>query len=201
MRIMKLTKSKMAILALFFCAGGPLVAGERVPIRNCTWCHGTSAQGFTIAPRLAGQRHQYIINQLLSFKKHTRDNPLSKDNMWDAVANLSPQSARGLATYFSTLPARAANDGEPELAAMGKKIYELGIPESNIVSCLVCHGPNAEGVGEIPRLGGLAYSYLKKRLEDWGEGYHAAAGPMPRIANTLSPREINALASYLSFVK
>jgi cytochrome c553 len=201
MRIIRLTKSKMAILAVFFCAGGPLVADERVPVRNCTWCHGTSAQGFATAPRLAGQKPQYIFNQLVSFKRHTRDNPLSKDNMWNAVANLSPQSARDLATYFSALPPKAANDGDPELAAAGKKIYELGIPDSNIVSCLVCHGPNAEGVREIPRLAGLAYSYLKTRLEQWGEGYHAAARPMPRIANTLSPHEVNALASYLSFVK
>jgi len=201
MRIIKLTKSKMAILAIFLYAGGPLAAGESVPIRNCTWCHGTSAQGFATAPRLAGQRHQYILNQLLSFKRHTRDNPPSKENMWDAVANLSPQSARGLATYFSTLPPRAANDGDPEFAAVGKKIYELGIPEANVVACVVCHGPNAEGVREIPRLAGLAYSYLKTRLEQWGQGYHAAAWPMPRIASTLSPHEVHALASYLSFVR
>jgi len=201
MRIIELTKPKMAILAIVCFAGGPLLAAESVPIRNCTWCHGTAAQGFTTAPRLAGQRPQYIMNQLLSFKRHTRDNPLSKENMWDAVANLSPQSARGLAAYFSSLPPRAANDGDPALTAIGKKIYELGIPDSNIVSCLVCHGPNAEGVREIPRLAGLTYSYLKKRLEQWGEGYHAVAGPMPRIASTLSPHEINALASYLSFIK
>ena len=76
-----------------------------------------------------------------------------------------------------------------------------GIPESNIVSCLVCHGPNAEGVREIPRLGGLSYSYLKRKLEQWGEGFHAAAEPMPRIASSLSPNEIEALASYLSFIE
>ena len=41
-------------------------------------------------------------------------------------------------------------------------------PNSNIVSCLVCHGPNAEGVREIPRLGGLSYSYLKKKTRAVG---------------------------------
>jgi cytochrome c553 len=198
---MKRITSKIAILAIFFAAGAPLLAGETVPIRNCTWCHGTSGQGFTTAPRLAGQRHQYITNQLLDFGRHTRDNPLSKQYMWGAAANLNPQAARDFAAYFSTLPAKAANDGDRELAAVGKKIYELGIPESNIVSCLVCHGPNAEGIRQIPRLGGLAYSYLKKRLEQWGEGYHAAAEPMPQIARTLSANEIDALASYLSFIK
>jgi cytochrome c553 len=194
---MKRITSKIAILAIFFSAGGPLLASETISIRNCTWCHGTSGQGFTTAPRLAGQRHQYIINQLLDFGRHTRDNPLSKQYMWGAAENLNPHASRDFAMYFSTLTPKAANDGDRELAAVGKKIYELGIPESNIVSCLVCHGPNAEGVRQIPRLGGLAYSYLKKRLEQWGVGYHAVAEPMPRIARTLSLSQIEALASYL----
>jgi len=198
---MKSITSKITILAVFFFVGGPLLASETVPIRDCTWCHGTSAQGFATAPRLAGQRHQYITNQLLEFSRHRRDNPLSKQYMWAAAANLSPRAARDFALYFSTLPAKAANDGDAELAIAGKKIYELGIPDSNVVSCLVCHGPNAEGIRQIPRLGGLSYSYLKKRLEQWGEGYHAAAEPMPQIARTLSANEIDALASYLSFIK
>ena len=76
------------------------------------------------------------------------------------------------------------------------------MPEADVVPCSVCHGPNAEGAGEIPRLGGLSYFYLKRRLAQWGEGYHAAAAPpMPRIASKLSPDAIEALASYLSFVQ
>jgi cytochrome c553 len=137
----------------------------------------------------------------MSLRQHTRDNPLSQQYMWGAAANLSAQAAGELAAYFSTLPARPADDGDPTLVALGRSIYELGIPEANIVSCLVCHGPNAEGVGEIPRLGGLAYSYLKGRLQQWTEGYHAAAWPMPRVARTLSPHHVDALASYLSFIR
>jgi len=198
---MKRFTSKIAILVIFFSAGGPLLAGETIPIRNCTWCHGTSGQGFATAPRLAGQRHQYIMNQLLDFNTHTRDNPLSKQYMWGAAANLNAHTARDFAIYFSTLPPKAANDGDRELAAQGKAIYELGIADSNVAACVVCHGPKAEGVRQIPRLGGLAYSYLKKRLEQWGEGYHATAEAMPQIAGTLSANEIDALASYLSFIK
>jgi len=175
---------------------------ETVSIKNCTWCHGTSAQGYEPAPRLAGQRQQYTVNQLLSFRKHTRDNPFSKQYMWGAAANLSPNTARELAIYLSALPPKAANDGDNQLAAIGRTLYEEGNPDSNTVSCAVCHGPNAEGIRQIPRLGGLSYYYLKRKLTQWGEGYHAAAErPMPRIAGKLSPNEIEALASYLSFVK
>jgi len=80
--------------------------------------------------------------------------------------------------------------------------HEEGFPEFNIVSCAACHGPNGEGIRQIPRLAGLSYSYLKKRLKEWGEGYHATAEPpMPGVARKLSANEIEALASYLSFVR
>jgi cytochrome c553 len=198
---MKRTKTRIATLVIAACAGSPLLAGEPGPVRNCTWCHGNGAQGFMTAPRLAGQRPQYIEHQLVSFHRHARDNPDSQQYMWGAVANLSPLTARDLAAYFSTLPAKPAGDGDQGLAAIGKSIYEIGIPDLNIVSCLVCHGPNAEGIREIPRLGGLSYLYLKKRLEQWGEGYHRSAEPMPRVARTLSSNDIDALASYLSFIR
>jgi cytochrome c553 len=198
---MKFAEVKIAVMAAVLCAASAR-ADDPANIKNCTWCHGTSAQGVSTAPRLAGQRHQYIEKQLAGFHQHTRDNPFSRQYMWGAVAALSPKSVHELANYFSTLPPRSADDGDPALVATGKTIYELGIPDSNVVSCLVCHGPNAEGVRDIPRLGGLAYSYLKRRLAQWGEGYHAAGSyPMPRVARSLSPNEIDALASYLSFIK
>jgi cytochrome c553 len=193
--------TKMAALAFVFAAAAaPAAHAESAAIRNCTWCHGGSAQGYTPAPSLAGQRASYIEQQLVSFAGHTRDNPFSRQYMWGAAANLGPYAARDLAVYFSRLPRRAADDGERQLVPKGEAIYQMGMPEANIVACVACHGPNAEGVGAIPRLGGLAYTYLKRRLEQWGQGYHGAlAVPMP--ASQLSRDQIEALASYLSFVK
>ena len=185
-----------------------MVYGQRFADRNCVWCHGPSLQGFSTAPRLAGQSSQYVVNQLYSFRDHARDNPLSRQYMWGAAANhLSLQTARNLALYLSTISPKSANDGYDVLTARGRTIYEGGIPDANIPSCVACHGPNAEGAaaqgaGQIPRLGGLSYYYLRRRLEQWGEGYHATAlPPMPEIASKLSANEIEALASYLSFVK
>jgi cytochrome c553 len=201
---MKRIGLKIAILAIFASTVFSVSswAGESAAVRNCTWCHGAGAQGYTVAPRLAGQRPQYIMSQIRSFREHARDNPFSKQYMWGAVAALDPHTARDLANYFATIPPKAANDGDSGLASRGKTIYLDGIPEANIVSCYACHGPNAEGVRDIPRLGGLAYSYLKGRLEQWGQGYHSTPGsPMPMVASHLGPEEVEALASYLSFVK
>jgi len=175
---------------------------ENLAVRNCTWCHGGSANGYSPAPALAGQRPQYVEKQLANFRSHTRDNPFARQYMWGAARNLDAPSVRNLATYFASLPPRAASDGVPNLVALGRTIYQEGMPDANIVACLVCHGPNAEGVREIPRLGGLDYSYLKRRLEQWNEGYHAAAGPpMISISSKLSSDQMEALASYLSFVR
>ncbi|MGA7715812.1 MAG: c-type cytochrome [Bradyrhizobium sp.] len=201
---MKRIGLKLAILAMVAStvATVPALAGESAAVRNCTWCHGAEAQGYTVAPRLAGQQPQYIMSQIQSFHEHTRDNPFSRQYMWSAVAALSPAAARDLANYLASIPPKPANDGDSALASKGKRIFMEGIPEANIVSCYACHGPNGEGVRDIPRLGGLAYFYVKARLEQWGQGYHSMAGsPMPLVASHLGTEEIEALASYLSYVK
>ena len=100
-------------------AGSALAAvaahAENPAVRNCTWCHGASAHGYSPAPGLAGQQYQYLANQLADFHTHSRDNPFSKQYMWNAAENLSASSARDLAMYFSKLPSKPANDGDAEL--------------------------------------------------------------------------------------
>src|ERR1700687_2607932 len=200
---MKQIWPKLVILAIL-CSPVPSWAGSSVAasVRNCTWCHGTGAQGYTIAPRLAGQRPLYIEAQLRGYAAHIRDNPLSKQYMWGAAANLQTDTVRDLADYFASLPPKSAHDGRRGLAERGQSIYLQGIPEANIVACLACHGPAGQGVREIPRLRGLSYFYLKSRLQGTGQRYHfTPAPPMPLAASTLGPDEIEALASYLSFVR
>lgn len=205
---MKYDRLKIAILALAFSTVASLASevetagfGQSVADSACNWCHGSSGQGIATAPQLAGQRSQYLQNQLLNFQAHLQDGLYSRQYMWGAAAKLSPQTIHALARYFSTLSTEAASDGNKELAAAGERIYREGIPNSNIPSCVPCHGLDAEGLGEIPRLGGQSYYYLKRKLTGWREGYDAATPPpMPEISEKLSASEIDALASYLSFV-
>ena len=200
---MKRIWPKLFMLAIL-CSPVSSWAGSSIAasVRNCTWCHGTGAQGYTVAPRLAGQGALYIEAQLRGYAAHIRDNPLSKQYMWSAAANLPTDTVRNLADYFASLPPKAANDGRRALVEAGQAIFLQGIPEANVVACLACHGPAGQGVREIPRLGGMSYFYLKRRLEEWGQGYHSAqTSPMPLVASTLGQDQIEALASYLSFVR
>jgi len=100
---------------------------------------------------------------------------INLQNPWGAVASLGPQAARDLANYFAIIPPRPANDGNWGLVATGRAIYIEGIPEANNAPCYACYGPNAEGGRDVPWLGGLAYFYLKARLQQWGQGYRLAA--------------------------
>jgi len=171
-------------------------------IRNCEWCHGSSAQGYMLAPRLAGQQALYLEKQLYGFATHHRDDPFSQQFMWYASAAIRRATIRDLANYFASLPPRSANDGHRELAERGAAIYEGGVPTANIVACQACHGPRAQGVRDIPRLAGLSYGYLKRRLTQWDQGYHGAVpSPMPVVSHSLSVEDVKAVASYLSLIQ
>jgi cytochrome c553 len=206
---MKLAKATLTLLAVISWSAAASAFdfdrgsfGERFATQNCAWCHGTSLQGFSTAPRLAGQRAEYIESQMRDLREHGRDNPKSKIHMWGAARAVSPETAHQLGLYLASLTPKSAMDGDRGLEERGRAIYRDGEASANVPSCVVCHGPEGQGAGAIPRIGGLAYRYLKRRLGQWGEGYHASAKfPMPAVATNLSAEEIDALSSYLSFVQ
>ena len=185
----------MALLAAFAAALASEGSAQAFERSFCSWCHGESGQGYATAPRLAGQTSQYIESQLRRFHAHARTGPL----MWGATTGFSVQSAHDIAVYFSAISPKAADDGNAALVPTGRAIFQDGIPDSDVVGCAACHGPAAEGAGEVPRLGGLSYYYVQARLEHWRQGHDTGASPpMPRVARQLSSNEIKALASYLS---
>jgi cytochrome c553 len=169
--------------------------------RNCAYCHGSSVQGFGVAPRLAGQQRDYIALQLDRLRTQERNNPFSLTYMSHVAINVRPENECELAAYLSTMPPEAIGDGSEALAARGEEIFKTGVPSAYVPACQFCHGPDAQGLRKFPRLGGQSYYYLKRRLDQWGEGYSKIAPHMPGIASKLSPEQIDAVASYLSFLK
>ena len=218
--IMKLLKSTIAVLAMasssLFALSGHAEEGHRncranpggewpidpaaYVVRNCAFCHGPSLQGLAVAPRLAGQHQDYIIYQLERFKNQERNNPFSLKYMSHVAVSVQPDSYCELGAYISTMATEARCDGNEALAAKGEEIFRHGVPNDNIPACQFCHGPEAQGVGKFPRLGGQSYYYLKRRLEQWVEGYGTISPHMPGIASKLNPEQIDAIASYLSFL-
>jgi cytochrome c553 len=204
-----------AILAIAFSAAGHAQTKDtstvsrqdlQAKIDYCKTCHGFSGQGyrgFYPMPRLAGQQTEYIENQLHAFIERRRQNPV----MFNVAHVLDPAMVKGLAAYFGGLDPKPLGGAPKELVAAGKKIYDEGIPKSDVPPCAGCHGPQAKGDGAFPRLAGQLHDYIAKKLTNWDkERGQDPANPdtsaiMQPIAHSLTESQIAAVAAYLSYLE
>jgi cytochrome c553 len=91
--------------------------------------------------------------------------------------------------------------------ATGKKIYQEGVPGTDIPACASCHGPGAKGDGAFPRLAGQLHDYFLRKLVNWSkERGQDPAKPdtsaiMEPIARGLTEPQIKAVAAYLSYLE
>jgi cytochrome c553 len=187
-------------------ATGASRSSIQAKIRYCEDCHGTSAQGYRgyyPIPRLAGQQPQYLKNQLRAFIDRSRPNPI----MSNVAHVLRPDMIDAIVAYFHQLHP-APIGGEPKrLVAAGRKIFENGVPQHNVAACAACHGPDATGHGEIPRLAGQLYPYVMKELTNWPKergqnpAIHGASFIMLPVAHSLTRSEIKAVAAYVSSLR
>jgi cytochrome c553 len=170
-------------------------------IQYCTTCHGLSGQGyrgFYIMPRLAGQQPVYFVNQLKAFVDRRRKNQY----MYSVAHALSPSMMPALAAHFSRLDPRPLGGARRSLVAAGKKLYEEGSPETNVPACMACHGPEAKGRDEIPRLAGQLPDYLASKLANWDtergqRGTDVSALMLP-TSHSLTKSQTAAVAAYVS---
>jgi cytochrome c553 len=171
----------------------------------CKTCHGIEGQGFRGAapmPRLAGQQPEYIKNQLQAFIERRRSNPV----MNNVAHVLSPEMVTALSNYFKDLNPKPLGGGgaSAELVPEGKKIFEEGIPSKDVPPCASCHGDDAKGNGEFPRLAGQLPDYIFRKLTNWEkERGQDKANPdtsaiMQPIAHDLTEAQIKAVAAYVS---
>ena len=148
-------------------------------------------------PRLAGQQPEYIKNQLQAFIERTRTNPV----MNNVAHVLSPEMVTALSNYFKDLNPKPLGGGaaSTELVPGGKKIFEEGIPSENVPPCASCHGDDAKGNGEFPRLAGQLPDYIFRKLTDWDKERHSESSAiMQPIAHDLTEAQIKAVAAYVS---
>ena len=170
-------------------------------LQYCEVCHGVSAQGFRgyyPIPRLAGQQVAYIQNQLQGFSEHKRTNNI----MFNVGHVLSPAMITALANSFHDLNPKPLGNAPKELVAAGKQIYEEGVPGANVPACSSCHGKEAEGDGQFPRLAGQLYAYVSLQLTNWSkERAENTSDIMAPIARGLTDAQIKAVAAYLSYLE
>jgi|SRR5579863_9719108 len=181
---------------------------DNVPAKlaYCEDCHGPSGQGFHgyfPIPRLAGQQTQYLKNQLEAFVEHRRTNNI----MFNVAHSLSPGMISSLADDFHGLAPPPVGGGARHLVPVGEKIFQNGLPESNVAACAACHGPSAQGSDEIPRLAGQLPDYVFNKLINWSkERGQITSKPdisavMSPVAHSLTKPQVEAVAAYLSYLK
>jgi cytochrome c553 len=213
---MTVSRKRIALLTVILAVGfsvssqaedperaGTLKQSLQAKIEYCTTCHGLSGQGyhgFYPIPRLAGQQTQYIENQLQAYIEHRRQNKY----MYSVAHVLSPAMRMALARHFSELHAKPMGDAPRGLVAEGKKIYEDGIPKTNVPACMACHGGEAKGQGAIPRLAGQLDDYVISKLLNWTKerGQDPATPDISAImlptSHNLTKAEVAAVAAYVS---
>ncbi len=176
--------------------------GVEAKLEYCMTCHGLQAQGYRgyfPMPRLAGQQPQYLEAQLRAFIERRRTNPI----MSNVAHVLSPAMVSALATHFKNLDPRPIGGAPRRSLALGKEIFDNGLPESNVPACSACHGSDAKGQNEIPRLAGQLYEYTVAQLTGWakvrGQGTAVdTSAIMAPTAHNLTKSQVDAVAAYVS---
>ena len=168
--------------------------GEILYRRHCVACHGPRAwgDGPREIPALAGQREDYLIEQLTRFASEERPGsamhgPAMRDTLKATDVN-RPAGIRDLAAYLAHAAASLqAEPGPGRWLAAGKSAYLGG--------CAGCHGEDGAGAdgGLAPRIGGQHFRYVLSRLREFGPVHR---GRLEAVA--LSPEEQQALADYIS---
>lgn len=204
-----------AILAIAFSAAGQAEDLHRADrskgalqakIEYCKTCHGLSGQGyrgFFPIPRLAGQQPEYIENQLAAFIERRRENKY----MYDVAHVLSPATRTALAKHFRNLNPKPLGGAPRKLVAAGKKIYEEGVPETNVPACMACHGSEAKGQEAIPRLAGQLHDYFFNKLVNWNKErgqdpkHPDISAIMLPTSHNLTKSQIAEVAAYVSYLQ
>ena len=216
---MKVAGWQLALTVAALIAAGSATAraeeatGAAVPekvlqakLQYCKTCHGLKGQGFradSTIPRLAGQQIDYFKNQVQAFVEHRRNNPI----MYNVAHVLSPEMLTAIATDFNGLqvkPLLPPAPSAPELISEGKTIFTSGISKGDVPPCASCHGDDAKGNAQFPRLAGQLNDYIFKKLTNWTkERGQDPANPdtsaiMQPIAHALNEAQVKAVAAYLN---
>jgi cytochrome c553 len=179
----------------------PNVPAKALAQQVCSLCHGINGQSVSPNfPNLAAQQPTYFTAQMKEFRGHNRLDPAGFEYMWGLSRSLTDEQISGLAEYFATkAPAAIPNtSSDPATVAGGAVIFEKGVPEKNIPSCSTCHGAQAQGKEQFPRLANQHSDYLVKQLMVFQRTDERPEGSiMKTIAHDLTRKNMEDVAAYL----
>ena len=172
-------------------------AAEEKAVNLCSTCHGP--RGISTSPEfpiLAAQRKGYLEVQIDAFRKKTRAEKDAHDFMWGIAGNLDEAIIGGIAAYYADQPPARGHSDDPTLVTKGQELYDKGLPDRGVPVCMACHGADAAGTADFPRLAGQHAKYVVKQL-NYIQSLVRTAPVMHGIVKDLTPNEIQAVAAYV----
>jgi cytochrome c553 len=170
---------------------------HKVAITVCGTCHGQQGNSTQPKfPRLAGQNANYLATQLKAFRSQARGDPDAISYMWGMAAELDDETIAALAAYYAAQKPEASPGGDAAAIARGREIYEHGIAAEGVPACSSCHGSDAHGTQDFPRLAAQHSQYVLKQLASFQSNMRKVA-IMHGVAQNLRQPEMQSVAAYL----
>ncbi len=187
--------------ALLFGASGAWAQADEARAKkiaggSCFLCHGVQGESTSeIFPRLAGQHAEYIAKQLTAFKNGQRKSTA----MVEMVAKLTPDEMLALGKYYEKMSIPREEPKDPQLAAVGRYIFYNGNKFSGVPACVSCHGANAEGSANLPRLATQFSGYIHTQLKSFNKRERTNDNAvMHTVVEKMTELEMAAVAEYVS---
>lgn len=208
---MKISALSLVTAATLLCAGcanpdrsrdvaNPAIPAVTLARQVCSNCHGLKGSSESPNfPNLAGQTETYIAAQLKGFRSHGRRDPAGFEYMWGLSRSLTDEQIRGLAAYYAAqTPKTRRSEATSAMLEAGKSIYTNGVAAKGVPACSACHGLQAKGNDNYPRLAGQHADYLMKQLQVFQRTDDRPEGSiMKTVAHELTPDNIRDVAAYL----
>ena len=170
---------------------------RKIAITVCGTCHGPNGNSMNPKyPRLAGQNANYLAAQLKAFRAQSRGDPDAIGYMWGMASQLDDDTIQALAAYYSGQKAVPSASGASPAITRGRQIYAQGVAAQGVPACSSCHGPDAHGVQDFPRLAGQHAQYVLKQLGSFQSNMRNVA-IMHGVAQNLNLGDMDAVAAFL----
>ena len=157
----------------------------------CANCHGeTGLSKYGEVPNLAGQNPVYVLNQIDAFLAGKR-----KDAFMEGLMKvLNAREKTDIAMFYAAQAAPPAVPVAGPRAAEGREHF--------MRNCFRCHGEDARGGENFPRLAGQQADYLRRSLNRYlKSSAERTYPPMTAAVTVLGEQNIEAVVAYLSSLK
>lgn len=158
--------------------------------RICGYCHGPDGNSIhPDIPSLAGQNPQYVIEQLLLYKRKIRQYPAV---MHDYALKMGPETMAAVALHFAALPRRPLGHVDATKAAAGAALYKS--------FCSNCHGEDGKGANDgYASINAQSPAYIALSLKRFRDIDPERTNHVMRIAaRGMTDGEIESLAHYIA---